>query len=303
MFARHSLPVAVLLLLAACVKTAPIDSGVEDSDPSDTHTDSDLPAPTVLWVSGYNSDTVHRVDVQTGALLGDLGPVPGAQSVQRGPDGALYLVAEKDNQVLRHVDGVSAPFVLDDPATEADETGGLRSATSAVWGPDGMLYVSGFASDSVHRYDAQGDFVDVFAEGVDGPDAGMAFNAEGQLVVPCFEGDEVQVLDGSSGALLQTFDEALRSPRALHFAQDGTLWVSAWASSRIRRFDAQGVLGVDIAQVPTPTGMVLGPEGLWVGDDQDSVLSLVDVETGEVVRTIDGAALGIDGVTWIGWEG
>ena len=54
-----------------------------------------------VLVSGYDSQAVHRFDIATGAHLGNLGPVPGSQSIQYGPDGRLYVCAEGANEVLR----------------------------------------------------------------------------------------------------------------------------------------------------------------------------------------------------------
>lgn len=282
-----------------------------DSDSTDPDsTDPSVPQGPVLLVSAYTSGTVYRLDTASGLILGDLGSVPGAQSVHPGPDGALYLVAEAINQVIRRVDGVNAPFVFDDPETDEDETGGLSSPTSAVWGPDGLLYVGGFASDSVHRFDAEGAFVDVFVRGgtpggiagLDGPDAGLRFGPDGDLYLPCFYGDRVLVLDAGTGELVRSLDDGTSRPRALHFDEADNLWVTAWGAGAVLRFGADGARLDDLGAVAAPSGLVVGEEGAWVGTDQTNMLTLLDVATGEALRTIDGAALGMEGVTWLTWE-
>jgi hypothetical protein len=95
-----------------------------------------------------------------------LGPIPGAQSIQYGPDGNLYVAAEKIDRVLRFDGQTGVPLgalVADDPATPIDETGGLDAPTAALFGPDGDLYVASFDGDSVLRYDGvTGSFVGVF---------------------------------------------------------------------------------------------------------------------------------------------
>lgn len=119
-----------------------------------------------VWISGYDSNALHRHDLASGVLLGKVAGVPGAQSMRYGPDGQLYAVAEKADEVLRFDGQTGAPlgtFVGDDPLTPGDETGGLSGPTAAVFGPDGDLYVASFNTDEVLRYDgATGAFAGVF---------------------------------------------------------------------------------------------------------------------------------------------
>ena len=293
-----------LLSLVGCAARSPTDTHPDTHSPEDT-ADTTTAAPPVLLVSAYTAGTVLRVDPVAGTVLGDLGSVPGAQSVHPGPDGALYIAAETANQILRWSaeTNTSAPFVFDDPATEADETGGLSAPTSAVWGPDGLLYVGGYASDSVHRYDAQGRLVDVFAQGIaglDGPDAGMRFGPDGDLYVPCFESDQVVVLDGTSGEVVRSITDGTAHPRALHFDADGTLWVSAWGSGKVLRFQPDGTR-LDDLSTRAPTGIAVGSEGVWLSTDQDGDLRLLDPSSGERLRTIEADTLGVTGVTSLTW--
>ena len=166
-----------------------------------------------LLVSGYTSQSVHRFDPATGASLGSLGSVPGAQSVRYGPDGHLYVCAEEQDRVLRF-DGATlaplGPFVWDDPATPGDESGGLDTPTAAVFGPDGALYVADFDGDRVLRYDGQsGAFLGVFVSAasgqLDGPDAGMVFGPDGDLYVPSYWNNRVLRYDGTSGAFVEAW--------------------------------------------------------------------------------------------------
>ncbi|MBL8766453.1 MAG: hypothetical protein JNL94_03755 [Planctomycetes bacterium] len=166
-----------------------------------------------LMASGYNSESIHLFDPVTGAKLGFLdaaGLVPGAQSMRYGPDGNLYVCAEKVDRVLRF-DGATGTllgtFVGDDPNTPQDEDGGLDGPTAAVFGPDGHLYVASFDTDRVLRYDGTtGAFLGAFvaddpatpaneAGGLDGPDAGMTFGPDGRLYVPSFQSNQILRFD------------------------------------------------------------------------------------------------------------
>lgn len=248
--------------------------------------------PPVLLASGYTSASVHRFDPITGAPLGDLGFVPGAQSIRRGPDGNLYVCAEERDEVQRFdANGAFVDlFVFDDPSTVPDETGGLDGPTAACFSPTGELLVASFANDLILRYDgASGAYLGVFAQGapLNGPDAGMKFGPDGNLWVPSFESSRVLRYD-PSGASLGVFAgpaSGLSRPRDILF-RGGAVFVSSWGSDQILRFDrATGALLGVFASTVGPTGMAFGPHDgdLYVTSDQQSYVKVLDGETGALV--------------------
>ena len=258
------------------------------------------PQSSSVLVSGYNSDTVHRVDPQTGAFLGTLGSIPGAQSLRYGPDGHLYACSEKTNRVLQ-LDGQSGALlgelVADDPLTPGDETGGLNTPTAAVFGPDGNLYVASFNGDRILRYDGQtGAFLDVFVPtgsgGLNGPDAGMVFGPDGDLYVPSFNNNRILRYDGQTGAFLGAFVGAgvggLANPRALRFRGDGWLYVTSWGNSRVKRYDASGQFVDNFVTTFRPTGLafVPGSGDLLVTNDQNNAVRRYSGVDGSLVSTL-----------------
>lgn len=268
-----------------------------------------------LLVSGFDSDTVHLVDASSGAFLGSLGSVPGAQSATYGPDGHLYVTSEKTNRVLRFDGATGAPLgaiVEDDPGTAEDETGGLTAPTAAVFGPDGRLYVASFDGDQVLVYDGStGEYDDVFvspgAGNLDGPDAGMTFGPDGLLWVPSFENNRILRFDPTTGDFVDKFVGAgpgLRNPRMIRFRSDGTVYVSSWGSNRILRFDLDAVLLDEFVTMGRPTGFAFEPGTghlLVTSDNSDAVTRFDGADgssLGDVVAPSGGV---IDGGTFVEW--
>lgn len=257
------------------------------------------PAP--VAVSGYDTATLHLIDGATGAVVAPFDPtaIPGAQSQHFGPDGNLYVCAEKIDQVLRfdgHTGAFLGVFVGDDPATPEDEDGGIDGPTGAVFGPDGNLYVGGFDSDDVHRYDGRtgqhlGTFVPPNSGNLNGPDAGICFGPDGNLFVPSFNNNRVLRFDGKTGAFLDAFVtpfEGTSRPRMLRFRGDGVLYVSSWGNNRINRYDLDGKL-IDVFATPfRPTGFVVLQESgdLVVAEDQTNSVVRLDGATGAPKATL-----------------
>lgn len=267
-----------------------------------------------LWISGYDSNALHRHDLATGVLLGKIPAVPGAQSMRYGPDGQLYVVSEKANEVLRFDGQTGAAlgvFVGDDPLTPADETGGLDGPTAAVFGPTGELLVGSFNTDSVLRYDGTtGAFLGVLvgsgAGGLNGPDAGMVLGPDGALHVPGFYSNAVHRYDAVTGADLGDFvapgSGGLSRPRMLRFRSDGWLYVSSWGNAGLKRFDASGGFVDTLLATHTPTGFVFEPGTghLLVCSDNQNNVRRFDRDTGSLINVlVKKGTGGLDGATFL----
>lgn len=272
------------------------------------------PAPAQeLLISSYNGDQIHRHDPVTGALLGRIPGVPGAQSLRYGPDGHLYAVAEKANRVLRFDGATGAPLgalVADDPLTPADETGGLSGPTAAVFGPGGDLFVASFNNDRVLRYDGTtGAFLEtVVGSGtaLNGPDAGMVFGPDGLLYVPGFFSNAIHRYDTQTGATLAPFVSAgaggLSRPRMLRFRSDGWLYVTSWGNAGLKRYDASGQFVDTLLTTNTPTGFVFetGTNHLLVCSDNQNNVRRFDATTGALLAVlVPKGTGGLSGATYL----
>ena len=265
-------------------------------------------------VSGYTSAALHRFDL-SGASLGSVAAAPGAQSLRYGPDGFLYACAEEQDRVLK-LDGTTgafvANFVWDDPATPADESGGLDAPTAAIFAPDGALLVASFSQDRILRYDGAtgaflGELVAPGAGNLNGPDAGMCFGPDGLLYVPSFNNNSIRRFT-QDGAFVDVFANALDGlsrPRVLRFRGDGLLYVTSWGNNRILRFGLDGaVVDTLVTGVVRPTGLLIDPDSgdLLVTSDQESDVKRFDGTTGaaEGVLVAAGAG-GLVGGTYLEW--
>jgi len=267
--------------------------------------------PAEMLVSGFTSGNIHVYDGCTGEHLRNLDveqELAGAQAIVRGPDGHLYVASESNNRVLRY-DGETLAFidrfVWDDPSTPTvDETGGLLGPTGLAFGPNGHLYVCGFDSDNVLRYDGEtGAFFDEIVPagsgGLNGPDAGMVFGPDGMLYVPSFWTNQVLRYDGARGNFMDVLtaaDSRLDGPRVILFlSDDDTVLVSSSQNGRIQRFDRDtgNRIGTFGPLLVRPTGMAFGPDGnLYVTSATQSNVVRLDGQTGSLMDTFVPASLG-----------
>jgi len=254
---------------------------------------------TLLYGPDVNNDGFEDLYVASGTLFGNAGTFgASAVLVYDGLTGAFVK-----------------PLVQDNPATVADETGGLIRPYGLAIGPDGLLYVSSFRSDKILRYNATtGAFVDVFASGngtvngLNGPN-GLLFAPDGSLYVTT----QGSVADGTGGITFQFNSQILRyasltpgtaptvvatpspSLEGLGFASllglaigpDGDLYVSDFAND-IRRYNlTTGALVSSLSTNytgTTPSGNFIG--GLAFGPTDDLFVVGFDraTEIGAVLR-------------------
>lgn len=165
---------------------------------------------------------------------------------------------------------------------------GTDYPVDAVIGPDGNLYVSGWNSDNVLRYNVTtGAFIDTFVAANSGglnSAAGIAFGPDGNLYVASRLTRQVLRFDASTGAFIDAFVTAssggLNQAEGLVFGPDGNLYVSDYSSGAIYKYN--GTTGAFISQFVTaasgklsaPEDMAFGPDGnLYVADNtRDSVV-------------------------------
>ncbi len=248
-------------------------------------------------VGNTRGDNVYQFNAQTGEFIKEFiaprtGGLVDPDTLLYGPDANgdgqadLYIASGNKAGTSTEVgassvlvyDGQSGTFikalVQDNPATTADETGGLFRPYGMAFGPDGNLYVSSFRSDKILRYNATtGAFVDVFASGT-----GTANGLNGPNGLLFINGRLYVTTQGS--------------------VADAAGNVSFLFDSQILRYDslAAGATPVVFAPQPTPDpssfgfvsflGLALAPNGDLYASDFANSVRRYNLTTGALVETL-----------------
>jgi len=218
-----------------------------------------------LFVSGYNS-TVHVFDACTGAYERDLDTsarIRGAQAVKLGPDGLLYVISEKSQQILRYRNDTLAFVDVFASLPGADPTG-------LAFDPAGNVYVAAFRTDNVRRLSPSGAAIDIpvaaRAAALRGPDNGITFGPDGRLYIPGYYSSSVVRHDpqtGATDAVVAYSTQGLTNTRGLLPERNGQgMLITGEGSGQLLRLDlATGNVTVLNAGFVAPTGLDYAPNG------------------------------------------
>jgi YD repeat-containing protein len=204
-------------------------------------------------------------------------------------------------------------------------SGGLAGPISAIFGPDGNLYVTSQATNSILRYDGTtGVFKDAFVApgsgGLNTPEE-LLFGPDGNLYVDTRLTNQVLRYNGTTGAFIDVFASGggLSRPLGMAFGPDGNLYVSSNATVSILRYDGKNgtFLNTFVASgsggLAAPTKLVFGPDGnLYVTDYQGNQVlryngksgAFMDVfAAGNGLKQPDGLSFGPDGNLYVSSTG
>jgi hypothetical protein len=224
-----------------------------------------------------------------------------------GPDGHLYGTAQDAGSAIDRYDGATGELL--DRFVQSGHVHGVRSPLFR----DGFLYVGSEYTDEVLRFDANGDFYDVFvtagAGGIDGPH-GMAFGPDAngdtipELYVSGRNSHNVVRYDGATGAPLGSYITSgaggLGLPEGLTFdpQQQFVFVASSSGTGAVRKYDALtgDYLGVGAGSpASSPKDVKFGPDGLMYVASAGNDRILRFTATGDYVDDFAPAGLaGID---------
>lgn len=258
-----------------------------------------------LLVSGYFSNNVHIYDACTGAHLRNLDTanrINGPQAIRLGPDGALHLVSENTSRILRYrADNFE---FLGEFIAVASGT----APTGLTFGPGGEVYVGGYSSDDVKRYDANGKnptrAVTANASGVNGPDNGLLYAPDGKLYVPGYDSNSIIRLDPATGATsvaIAAQANGLRGSRGILADRDNQhLWITGELSGQLLKYNmASGNVQVVASGLNRPTGIEHGLNNDLLLITSGAVTS-VNPATGALGNTlVPSGSGGLNGPTFV----
>ena len=253
-----------------------------------------------LYFCDLDNQRIRRLDLTTGRVTtvagngqrgysGDGGPAPEAalnmpHEIQFDANGHLYIV-ERDNHVVRRVDGATGIISTVAGTGIAGFTGDGRRATEAqlrrphsiAFGPDGRLLICDIGNHRIRRVDLATDTIETFAG----------------------TGEVGPTPDGASLA-----GTPLNGPRTIVSAGDGNLYLALREGNAIYRIDLNdetihhiagtGMQGYTGDGGPATDATLAGPKGLaygadhtlYVADTENHVIRRIDLDTGIITTAL-----------------
>ncbi len=221
----------------------------------------------------------------------------------------LFVASQNTNSVKRY-NGITGAFMGD---FVSSGSGGLNAPQEVAWGPDGHLYVTGFYTPYLMRYDsANGNYLGQFSSGyaLDNPGK-MTFGPDGKIYVSQWGATKNKVVrfNATTGAFIDEFTNIAFGPsNAMAHAWDaqGRLYVVGFASKDVKRFDVNGNF-IDVF-IPTGSGaaQLQGPvelkfdnnNNLFIVDWQASNVKKYNATTGAFISVfISGGLNSCEGIT------
>ncbi len=292
---RTTVPATLLFFALVClfVSSVACDDDEKSTCEVRTVTETGLTPIEVRW----KSDTeVEYAKVHTGRILTPAGTyVKGVGTMPTGgavsPDGKHLAVvcsggkdwslSDKGNQSVRIIDTATEAIVK---TLEEQEV-----FLGAAYSPDGKkLYVSGGLSDNVFVYDVEKDYSKLRTLDVPGYPFGLAVTHDGKsLLVASSHRSQVFQIDTETYEIVRKF-EALTYPYLIEIDDaDAFAYVTNIASNAVTILDLkQGTTAGHVSVGKNPEGLALYGGKLFVANNDDDTLSVIDVSTKQVVQTI-----------------
>lgn len=237
-----------------------------------------------FFVSSFGTNELMKFDEVTGEYLGVVSQIQGPFASQVGFDGDLFVSSHLTGEVLRY-DSFTGEYKGDYISQGA---GGLSSPTAPNFGPDNLVYVGNLNSNEVLRYDGDGNFLDVFADGItsdlNGPFM-QTFDEDTMLIASGYT-NSILRYDLKTKEFMGHFVEpgsgGLKVPVGLEFGPDGNLYTSSSATNEIYRYDGRTGEFIDVFVAQGAGGMD-SPRAIRFGGP-NSDLYVISSGTNEILQ-------------------
>jgi hypothetical protein len=170
-----------------------------------------------------------------------------------------------------------------------DDGGRLDGALCSRVGPDGLLYVTSEANNSVLRFDlATMTYKDTFipaGRGLNGPSA-LSWDVNGHLCVANFNTNNVFRYNGTTGLFMNQLVRAGAGPlsgpdNGTTFGPDGSLYVPSFFNNRILKYNGVtgSYIGTVVASIAGPRVMVFRGDSVYVASEGSNAIKRYNATT------------------------
>ncbi|MFB6264245.1 MAG: hypothetical protein ABEL76_11565 [Bradymonadaceae bacterium] len=177
---------------------------------------------------------------------------------------------------------------------KGDEPGQFDAPVGLAVADDGTLYVSDTGNERLQTVSADGQPLDVWAEGIGRP-MHLSLTDGGRLLVPVFLDDEIRIYDGPAEPVDRFGGDWVDAPAGVVQGPDGNYYVADFYNHRFHVVPPEGDVtrtvggkGKDAGRFTYPTDIEVTPGGaVWVADAYAHRLQLFSPD-GTHRRTVGG---------------
>jgi len=236
-------------------------------------------------------DIVRIWDLETKKLLKTLSLEKSIREVANSPDGKTLACGTYDKTiVLWNISEWEKRAVLE---------GHTKGISSLVFSPDGQTLASGSWDDTIRLWNADtGEHLKTFNAQASGIDI-VLFSPDGQTLIGVGDDATVRFWDVATGELVKTIKTNADDVYSIDLCSDGTALVTADDTGKINFWDITTAKLKAIPDIKEEGSyVVFSPDGNTLASAAAGNISLWDVATGKLLKTLKGHIGAINSVVF-----